>query len=183
MAGKVVKVNRAPVLTLWAAVVAEQMGFARDEALTLGRGLAGLDAQSKGRRLGIFKDHPEDRNPLEEPRPPRRPSPGEEFVVYLLGREVPALSTEQGVRAISRGQPVSPDSVERYLQNKFGADLPEVRAAMEELAASLPPERLADWAFRFYEQFRPIIPGGKAGWGAAGDLDLEKIRGLGRKGG
>lgn len=30
-------VNRAPVLTLWAAVVAERLGVAWDEALTLGR--------------------------------------------------------------------------------------------------------------------------------------------------
>src|SRR5271157_1263915 len=33
----VVTVNRAPVLTLWAAVVAERLGFTWDEALTLGR--------------------------------------------------------------------------------------------------------------------------------------------------
>jgi hypothetical protein len=104
-------------------------------------------------------------------------------VVDLLGWEVPALSTEQGVRATSKGQPVSPESVERYLQSKFGADLPEVCAAMEELAGSLPPERLAAWAFRLYEQFRPIIPGGKAGWGAAEDLDLERIRALREKSG
>ncbi|HZX22934.1 MAG TPA: hypothetical protein VFF18_05315 [Woeseiaceae bacterium] len=31
------KINRAPVLTLWAAVVAERLGFERDEALTLDR--------------------------------------------------------------------------------------------------------------------------------------------------
>ncbi len=31
-----IKINRAPVLTLWAAVVAERLGFRRDEALTLG---------------------------------------------------------------------------------------------------------------------------------------------------
>jgi len=30
-----VMVNRAPVLTLWAAVVAEVLGFEHDEALTL----------------------------------------------------------------------------------------------------------------------------------------------------
>jgi hypothetical protein len=176
MAGKVVKVNRAPVLTLWAAVVAEHLGFDRDEALTLGRGLAGLDAQSKGRRLGIYKEHPE-----EPPKPPRHRPPGEEFVVDLLGREVTAVSTEQGVRATSKGQPVSPESIERYLQSKFGADLPEVRAAMDDLAGSLPPERLDAAAYRLYEQFRPVIPGGKAGWGAAGDLELDKIRGLKEK--
>lgn len=31
-----VTINRAPVLTFWAAVVAERLGFARGEALTLG---------------------------------------------------------------------------------------------------------------------------------------------------
>ena len=102
MAGKVIKVNRAPVLTLWAAVVAEHLGFGWDEALTLGHGLAGLNAQSKGRRLGIFEEHPQ-----EEPKAPRKRAPGEEFVVDLLGREVPVVSTEAGLRARRRaaGQP------------------------------------------------------------------------------
>jgi hypothetical protein len=48
-------INRAPVLTLWAATVAERMGFKREEALSLGKAVAGLTAQSKGRRLGIGK--------------------------------------------------------------------------------------------------------------------------------
>jgi hypothetical protein len=54
MAGTI-QINRAPVLTLWAAVVAERLGFERDEALTLGRALAGLTAHTKGVRLGIFE--------------------------------------------------------------------------------------------------------------------------------
>ncbi len=33
----VIEINRAPVLTLWAAVVAERLGFDWDEALTLGQ--------------------------------------------------------------------------------------------------------------------------------------------------
>jgi len=45
-----VMVNRAPVLTLWAAVVAEVLGFEHDEALTLRRAVAGLNAYSKGFR-------------------------------------------------------------------------------------------------------------------------------------
>ena len=56
---KTVSINRAPVLTLWAAVVAQRHGFDEDEALTLGKALAGLNAQAKGRRLGIFKPHEE----------------------------------------------------------------------------------------------------------------------------
>jgi len=43
-----VMINRAPVLTLWAAVVAEILAFEHDEALTLGRAVAGLNAYSKG---------------------------------------------------------------------------------------------------------------------------------------
>jgi len=47
-------VNRAPVLTLWAAAVAEVLGFEHDEALTLGRAVAGLNAYSKGVSLGLL---------------------------------------------------------------------------------------------------------------------------------
>ena len=54
MASDTISINRAPVLTLWAAVVAERLGFQRDEALSLGKALAGLNVQSKGQRLGIF---------------------------------------------------------------------------------------------------------------------------------
>jgi hypothetical protein len=54
-----ISINRAPVLTLWAAVVAQHLGFRRDEALSLGKALAELNAQSKGRWLGIFKSHEE----------------------------------------------------------------------------------------------------------------------------
>ena len=48
-----VMINRAPVVTLWASVVAEMLGFDYDEALTLGRAVAGLNAYSKGVALGL----------------------------------------------------------------------------------------------------------------------------------
>ncbi len=51
-------INRAPVLTLWEAVVAERLGFNRKEALTLGRAVAGLNAYSKGVRRGLFQPAP-----------------------------------------------------------------------------------------------------------------------------
>jgi hypothetical protein len=53
-------VNRAPVLTPWAAVVAEALGFEYDEALTLGRSVAGLNAYSKGVSLGLFQPAPKE---------------------------------------------------------------------------------------------------------------------------
>jgi hypothetical protein len=53
MAENKIVINRAPVLTLWAAVVAARLGFKPDEALSLGEALAGLNAQREldSRRL------------------------------------------------------------------------------------------------------------------------------------
>ena len=63
-------VNRAPVLTVWAAVVPEVLGFEHDEALTLGREVAGLNAYSKGVSLGLF--HPTPREVKEHRRKMRK---------------------------------------------------------------------------------------------------------------
>ena len=49
---------------------------------------------------------------------------------------------------------------------------------MEALAAAYPPDQLAAKAYALYEQFRPDVPEGKRGWGAAGLLDLKVIRSL-----
>src|SRR5215207_5423506 len=53
-AGDKIRINRAPVLTLWAAVVAERLGIDRDAALTLGRAVAGTSAQMKGHLASKF---------------------------------------------------------------------------------------------------------------------------------
>jgi hypothetical protein len=166
------EINRAPVMTLWAAVVAERMGFDRDEALTLGRTVAGLNAQSKGRSLGIFK--PSEKMGEEA----RDQAEGEQFTVELLGRAVPAISTPDGVRATSKGKAVQPPKVQDYLERRFGAALPEVRAALEELAAAFRAEELAERAYGLYVEFRPEVPKGKRGWGAKGPLDTDRIRSL-----
>lgn len=73
---------------------------------------------------------------------------------------------------------MNPVSVRRYLQQKFGEALADVQAAMEDLAQAYPPEHLAARAYALYEQFRPDVPEGKKGWGAAGQLDLDSIRAL-----
>ena len=164
-----ISVNRAAVLTLWAAVVAERLGFGRDEALTLGRAVAGLNAQAKGRRLGIYK-------PRQDAD--RKKKPPEQFLVEVCGRAVPALDTPEGVRASTRGKPLDPRGVQRYLEGKFGDRLPQVRAKMEALARAFEPAELGECAYSLYEAFRPGIPSGKAGWGARGELDLGKIAAL-----
>jgi hypothetical protein len=172
MTANKIQINRAPVLTLWASVVAERLGFAHDEALSLGKALAGLNAQSKGQRLGIFKPTPKE---LKKVREHER---GEEFRVELLGRALPAVNTDQGVRAVIKAKPIEPEGVERYLEGKFGDALPEVLKAMTELANALNPDELAQKGFNLCEQFRPVIPEGVQGWGAKRELDLERIRKL-----
>jgi hypothetical protein len=172
MPARVVSINRAPVLTLWAAVVTQRLGFGEDEALSLGKGLAGLNAQTKGRRLGIFKPHE------EKPHKAREKERGEEFWIELLGRPVPAKNTEDEIRAIKGIQVIDPEGVRRYLHSKFGDDLGAVHAAMQSLAKSFPPRDLAERAFGLYERFRPSIPEGVKGWGAKGDLDLGAIESL-----
>jgi hypothetical protein len=66
--------------------------------------------------------------------------------------------------------------VQKYLESKFGDALEEVSNAMVDLAKSFPPSHLAEKAYARYEKFRPAIPPGKKGWGAAGKLDLESLR-------
>ena len=166
-----VMVNRAPVLTLWAAVVAEVLGFEHDEALTLGRAVAGLNAYSKGVSLGLFQPTPKE---VKEQR--RKMRKEETVTVDLLHRAVPAKHTDEGLRALSGESLIRPESVQKRLEGKFGDALKDVTNAILELAKSLAPAQLAEKAYSLYEKFRPEIPPGKRGWGASGKLDLDLIR-------
>lgn len=167
-------VNRAPVLTLWGAVVAERLGHDSDAALTLGKALSGLNAQSKGRSLGIFGQP----KPPEGGGPPKKVGLGEDFWVEVCGRPLPAKTTEHGVRAVVKDQPIDPGKVRTYLESKFGASLDAVRSAMEELAASFEPGELEGVSYQLYEKFRPKIKPGRGGWGQKGELHLDLIRSL-----
>jgi hypothetical protein len=177
MATRKVKINRAPVLTLWAVVVGERLGFKREEALTLAKTLTGLTAQAHGQALGIF-------NPSEggkEKAKPQNAGEGSVFTQQFFGRQITVVRTKEGIRAVSKGEPIKPESVERYLQGKFGEALPEARAAMEHLAKSLAPKELSKQAYALYGQFTPQVPAGTLGWGAKGELDLDKVRRLAKE--
>ena len=69
---RTVRVNRAPVLTLWGAVVAQRLGYDRETALTLGKSIAGLSAVAKGRRLGLIHETSE-KDKKRRARAARRP--------------------------------------------------------------------------------------------------------------
>jgi hypothetical protein len=117
-----VMINRAPVLTLWAAVVAEILGSEHDEALTPGRAKAGLNAHSKGVSLGFSQLAP------KEVKKQRQNMRKEEIVkVDLLHRGVPAKHTIERLRALSGETPhssrecaeVSGEQVWRRPQRRF----------------------------------------------------------------
>jgi hypothetical protein len=162
-----ISINRAPVLTLWAAVVARRIGFDEVEALSLGKALAGLNAQAKGRRLGIFKPH------KEKAKKAREKERGERFWIGVLGRPVPATNTDDGIRAVRGGRPLDPDGVRRYLSDKFGDDLKTVRCAQRWKSSPKPTDPrnsptmpapaqsftggLEDWTVHFVSQsLKPV---------------------------
>jgi hypothetical protein len=158
-------------MTLWAAIVAEQLGHAHETALTLGRAVAGLNAQSKAVHIGL-------REPATEAQRAERRAKAPPDSVSLLGRAVPVVSTPAGVRAAKDGKADSPQAVERYLASRFGDSLEPARAAMVALARSFPPQELAERAYSLYERFRPEVPAGQRGWGAKGVLDLARLASL-----
>ena len=167
-----IKVNRAPVLTLWATVVAEQLGYPSETALTLGRFVAGSSARAKARRLGIVDEAQEaaERDAAVAGLKPKVQT------VRLLGRDIPVLASDDGTLHADDGGKAAPaKSVQSYIARAFGDRLGEARAAMEALAASLPPEELNRIGFRLYERFRPEVPGGAQGWGAKEELRVERI--------
>ena len=130
-----------------------------------------MNAYSKGVSLGLFQPTPRE---VKEQR--RKMRKEEILAIDLLHRAVPAKHTNQGFRALSGEIPIHPESVQKYLEGKFGDALEDVSKAMLGLAKSLPPSQLAEKAYALYEKFRPEIPPGKKGWGASGKLDLDLIR-------
>ena len=175
MTSPTIYINRAPVLALWAAIVARRLGFREEEALSLGKAVAGLNAQSKGRRLGIYK-------PSEaQPARIRKSGRDDPFLVEVCGRAVPAVTTSAGVRATAGGKAVSPEAAQRYLIGKFGESLPAARVALKRLATAYRPKELIKSAYALYERFRPVIPAGLKGWGTVGVLDLRLIERLARE--
>ena len=133
------KVNRAAVLTLWASVVAERLGHPPDLALTLGYAVA----VSRGRASWRSWSDPSHEQ------------------VWLLGRQIPRMMTAHGeIRAVVNGNPVSVSWVNWYLERAFGDNLGEVRATMEAVIATIPPDELNRVGLQIYERFQPEPPTG-----------------------
>ena len=167
-----IAINRAPVLTLWASVVAERLGHSRSTALTLGKTIAGKVAFSKAQTIGRARKRERDSPPAPKPAGERT------TLLAFMGRHCTMIETASGMMAVSEGKPISPKDVEHYLEEKFGDRLEETRSAMVGLANSRSAAQLAREAVGLYRKFRPSIPAGAAGWGKDGVLDLDSIERL-----
>jgi len=166
-----IAVNRAPFLTLWASVVAQRLGYSKEEALTLGRAVAGLTAQSKGRRLGIYTQSTDaERKKVQG----QREAIGAE-TVEMMERVVPCVWTPDGLRALSKASPTDPDAVRKYLAAKFKEALPMVEEKLAALASTFEPSELDAQAMDIYMHLRPNVPTRREGWGKAGILDTSRI--------
>ena len=168
-------VNRAPVLTLWASVVARRLGHPADTALTLGRAVAGSAARVKARAIGREERKADREADTSKLRQAHVTAP-----VLLLGKSIRLLPTVDGeLRAADGDQPADLAAVQRYLAKAFGDHLAEVQSAMEGLAGRYEPAELNRIGFRLYERFRPEVPPGNEGWGAKAVLDLNRIASAG----
>ncbi|GAA6030061.1 hypothetical protein JCM8097_009236 [Rhodosporidiobolus ruineniae] len=167
LAAKTVVVNRAPVMTAWATVVAEHLGFRRQEALSIAHVFTDLNASAKGVSLGILGP---DVAKVEV-------GPSQPFV-ELLGRKVPVLSTQHGEwRAISKGHVADPSKAFAYVRSAFRQQLGAVIGAMRLLANSFTPADLNKHGYALYLDFRPEVEG----WGKKGEVRMSTLLDLRRR--
>jgi hypothetical protein len=117
-----IQVNRAPVLKLWACVVAERLGHPADLALSLAKIVAGTAARAKARRLGIA----EESDAAKERHDAAPGTPNQ--TTLLLDRQIRLTHDGDGVvLAENGGRPEPAGPVGAYLRNAFGGHLAAVR--------------------------------------------------------
>ena len=117
-----IKVNRAPVLTMWVAAVAERQGFNFDEAVTFGKAISSLFAQSKGKRIGVVDDSAKE---PEESGKKKSKKDTEKFEVF--GNSVYGKTTDKGRFAVESGKAITPNTVKAYLHRAFKNDYDRVK--------------------------------------------------------
>jgi hypothetical protein len=163
-----IHINRSPVLTLWAAIVAEKIANVTfTEAISLGGALVSLIAKGKGVSLGIFSDADGGNSSAQ--------AIGADREFDLLGTRIKANSTSAGIRGIGEsGEEVDPFRTWNLLQRRFGQSLGYVYRTLC-AAAEAAGDSLPETAYQFYMHIRPQVPCGAKGWGAHGYLEMHKV--------
>lgn len=176
---KPIIINRAPVLELWGACVAQFLhpDFSWNLCLSIGSSVSTITAISKGRSIG--KIAPPDESKDDASKDQNKKKEDDLPTVKVMG--FPMTIKDDSV--IVKGKPKTTREVS--LVRKYGSDdsYGKAKDAMS--------DALQDWkgkedeldtkAFHMYEQFRPDVAKGQKGWGRKGELHLSKVRDTIRK--
>ena len=124
--------------------------------------------------------------------------------VTVFGMSVKAVEKDGKLLAVDKGTTaVKPGTVEGYLKRAFGSRLGDATSALQTLADSFSSEEVGDKGYKLcgpalswfvstpgkpvvlstdcvcrYEQFRPSVSSGQAGWGQKGQLELARLHEL-----
>lgn len=171
-----IMINRAPVLTLWAATVANFLYPDEDWTTCLGIGssVSSLCAISKGRAIGKVQPKDESTKSEEQKKKAKRQTKDETRELEVMGFP---MHIKDGVVVVDgKKKPAN----EHLLQTKYGGEeeYTNVRRAMEQALQTWnnDKEELDKKAFHMYEKFRPNIASGSAGWGRKGPLNLHQVK-------
>ncbi|KAJ3866084.1 hypothetical protein EV359DRAFT_72057 [Lentinula novae-zelandiae] len=159
-------VNRAPLMTAWATVVAERMGFQREEALSIASSYTEMNALSKGVSLGIYKEGKQ--KGLEAAKGGTQP------YVDLMGRRPLYQIQNNCWRALHNGTPAQPSTAYAYLSRSLRQTMPFIMGALRLLVNSFTPQEINEKAWGLYTQFRPA----GEGWGERSEVRCTTILAL-----
>ncbi|CCG82057.1 protein of unknown function [Taphrina deformans PYCC 5710] len=156
-----IKINRAPVLDLFASCAAqfEHPDLPWTLCLSLGSAVASICAISKGRAIGQI---PASNNNDDESSTRRQDN-----LVSVLGFHVPVRDGAAYVGDTKKA------ANEGYLKGRFGDRYQEVKETMQTSLQSWKghEEEFSKKGFHMYEKFRP----GSGQWGQVGGLHVEEV--------
>jgi len=164
-------INRAPVLQLYAACIAQFLYPEQDwkTCLSAGAAVSGLCAVAKGRSIGVFSEHEDDSAEKKESGNKQELEQLEvmQFKLHLKnGLAVVGGSAKQGG--------------EEALKRKFGGEeqYEKVKACFVGALRTWKGSEsdLNKKAFHFYEEFRPNVGQGQKGWGRKAELKFDTVR-------
>jgi hypothetical protein len=176
-----VVINRAPVLQLWSACVAQFLypNLAWSTCVSAGSAISSICAVAKGRSIGKVPER-DDSEAAQRKREDAKKAKKDLDEIQVLQFH---LKIKDGLVLVGnerRGKPVN----EALLKKKFGDEAYKgVKGCFGEVLQSWEgeEERLSGEGFKMYERFRPDIGNGQKAWGRKGELSLETIRSVVQK--
>jgi hypothetical protein len=168
-----VMINRAPVLQLWSACVAQLVypKLSWETCLSIGSAISTICAVSKGRSIGAIPEHD------DSEKGKKRSQKMEELdVIKVMQFKIPL---KRGLALVGAQQKNGKPGTEEPLKRKFGER--EYSKVKDVFDYCLRPwrgheEELNEKAFKMYERFRPQVSSGQRGWGRKGTLSLDTVK-------